>query len=276
MQGDVTFPPGASSTAGWRMYRGSLRIAGRVDRPGHGGQRHAVSPARRRGERRDPGRRRAAAPSRRRRDTTGTSGCTGTRHRCFRSEDGMLVLRERRRPLGEIATARTSFQTGQVRTTLLARHRRHLQPDRGAADRLRARSSSFAPSKSTSRGLDLRGISPNRRRERSGSAAISAIGPRLSCGRPIVGHRRAGSTARWKPIEDQPLSRPENGWAAFLLQRDYRDYYERHRRRGRTVWVQPIRPSGSRCPSAATTSARCGPRIRGRCSGTATGGGAIR
>ena len=29
------------------------------------------------------------------------------------------------------------------------------------------------------------------------------------------------------PIEDQPLSSSESGWSAFLLQRDYRDYFER-------------------------------------------------
>src|SRR4029450_13396705 len=37
----------------------------------------------------------------------------------LRTADGTLVLRERRRPLGDLAPARTSFQTGRVRTTLL-------------------------------------------------------------------------------------------------------------------------------------------------------------
>jgi outer membrane protein assembly factor BamA len=42
------------------------------------------------------------------------------------------------------------------------------------------------------------------------------------------------------PFEDQPLSPAENGWSAFLLQRDYRDYLER-RGGGGAGWVQPTR-----------------------------------
>jgi hypothetical protein len=38
----------------------------------------------------------------------------------LRGPDGALVLRERRRPLGELATARTSFRTGRVGSLLLA------------------------------------------------------------------------------------------------------------------------------------------------------------
>ena len=42
-----------------------------------------------------------------------------------------------------------------------------------------------------------------------------------------------------EPIEDQPLSIGENGWASFLLQRDYRDYYEREGIAG-SAYVLPI------------------------------------
>ena len=41
-------------------------------------------------------------------------------------------------------------------------------------------------------------------------------------------------------FEDQPLSPAENGWSAFLLQRDYRDYFER-RGGGGAAWVTPTR-----------------------------------
>ncbi|MGH7526694.1 MAG: BamA/TamA family outer membrane protein, partial [Gemmatimonadales bacterium] len=41
-------------------------------------------------------------------------------------------------------------------------------------------------------------------------------------------------------IEDHPLSESENGWSAFLLQRDYRDYFER-RGFGGAAWVKPSR-----------------------------------
>lgn len=44
-----------------------------------------------------------------------------------------------------------------------------------------------------------------------------------------------------QPIEDHPLSGSENGWSAFLLQRDYRDYFER-RGIGGSAWVQPTAP----------------------------------
>jgi hypothetical protein len=41
-------------------------------------------------------------------------------------------------------------------------------------------------------------------------------------------------------IEDQPLSAGESGWSAFLLQRDYRDYYEREGVTG-LAYVRPAR-----------------------------------
>ena len=37
----------------------------------------------------------------------------------MKNEDGLLAIRERRRRIGDLAAARTSFQTGKVRTTLL-------------------------------------------------------------------------------------------------------------------------------------------------------------
>ena len=36
----------------------------------------------------------------------------------IRTAEGSLTLRERRRSLGDLATARTSFQVGRIRTTL--------------------------------------------------------------------------------------------------------------------------------------------------------------
>jgi outer membrane protein assembly factor BamA len=43
-----------------------------------------------------------------------------------------------------------------------------------------------------------------------------------------------------EPFEDHPLSSSESGWSAFLLQRDYRDYFQR-RGVGGAVYVQPHR-----------------------------------
>ena len=41
-------------------------------------------------------------------------------------------------------------------------------------------------------------------------------------------------------FEDQPLSSSESGWSAFLLQRDYRDFFEREGVGG-SVYIQPHR-----------------------------------
>jgi hypothetical protein len=41
-----------------------------------------------------------------------------------------------------------------------------------------------------------------------------------------------------EPVEDQPLTTSESGWSAFLLQRDYRDYFEREGISG-IAYVQP-------------------------------------
>jgi hypothetical protein len=43
------------------------------------------------------------------------------------------------------------------------------------------------------------------------------------------------------PIEDHPLSLSEVGWSSFLLQRDYRDYFDR-RGYGGLAWVHLARP----------------------------------
>jgi outer membrane protein assembly factor BamA len=87
--------------------------------------------------------------------------------------------------------------------------------------------------------LDLRGIL---RTAGGGSGLTSDFGytTRAELRLPTV-----GITGRMysevDPIEDQPLSASENGWSAFLLQRDYRDYFERIGGGG-AVWAQPWRP----------------------------------
>ena len=155
----------------------------------------------------------------------------------LRTDDGMLVLRERRRPLGEFATASTTFQTGKVRTTLLL-------ATGGTYNRVEGLPIVFGPtfeyraSKTTSAKLDLRGILRTTSSNETRLQNDFGYRARLELRHGIVGV--AGQLySEVEAFEDQPLSPSENGWAAFLLQRDYRDYYERVGGGG-ALWVTPI------------------------------------
>jgi hypothetical protein len=234
MQGDVSFPPGSAFTGRLALYRGSLRIAGSVRGdvvvvnatlyllPGADvegdvlvvGGRLIRSP-----EARHAGRERViwdAAP-------------------VLRSEAGELVTRERRRPLTDLAAARTSFQTGKVRTTLLL-------ATGGTYDRIEGLPIVFGPtfelrpSHATAARLDLRGIL---RTAPEGARLSSDLGYGARAEFRFPGGGVAGRLySDLAPFEDQPLSVGENGWSAFLLQRDYRDWYERTGGGGQ-AWIQP-------------------------------------
>ncbi len=236
MQGDVSFPRGSEFTGRLALFRGSLRLAGRVRGdivvinatlyllPGADvegdvlvvGGRLIRSP-----ETRHEGRERVvwdAAP-------------------VLRSADGTLVLRERRRSLGELAAARATFQTGRVRTTLLL-------ATGGTYNRIEGLPIVFGPtfelrpSRATVARLDLRGVL----RTAGEGARLSSdfgYGARAELRFPAGGI--AGQVySEVAPFDDQPLSAAENGWSAFLLQRDYRDYLER-RGGGGAAWIQPTR-----------------------------------
>jgi hypothetical protein len=118
VQGDVTFPSGSRFVGRLALHRGNLRIAGLVEGPiaVANGTLHLLAGADVRGDILVIGGRLIRAP--------------GARHdgrqRVFwdaapvaRTDEGLLEIRERRRPIGDLAAARTSFQTGKVRTTLL-------------------------------------------------------------------------------------------------------------------------------------------------------------
>jgi hypothetical protein len=153
----------------------------------------------------------------------------------FRTPEGSLVLRERRRPLRDLAAARTSFQTGKVRTTLLL-------ATGGTYDRIEGLpvvagpTFELRPSRATAARLDLRGIL---RTAPEGSRLSSDFGYGV---RAEFRFPHGGVAGRLysdvAPVEDQPLSAAENGWSAFLLQRDYRDWYERTGGGG-SAWAQP-------------------------------------
>jgi len=236
-QGDVSFPEGSSFTGRLAHFRGSLRLAGRISGPITvvNATLYLLPGADVRGDILVVGGRLIRS--------------AGVRHdgaeRIFwdaapvlRSPEGTLVLRDRWRPLGDLATAKTSFQTGRVRTTLSL-------ATGGTYNRVEGLPIVFGPlfelrlTKGTLARLDVRGIL---RTAGKGSRLTSdfgyAIRGELRASSAGIGGRVYSEVAA---IEDQPLSAAESGWSAFLLQRDYHDYLQRLGGGG-YAWVQPTRP----------------------------------
>jgi hypothetical protein len=236
VQGDVVFPAGSGFSGRLALHRGNLRIAGRVDGPiaVANGTLHLMAGADVRGDilviggrlirdagARHEGRERVywdAAP-------------------VMRTEEGLLEIRGRRRPIGDLASARTSFQTGKVRTTLLL-------GTGGTYNRIEGLPIVFGPtfdlrtSRRSAFKLDLRGILRTAGSEsRLADFGYHARGE-FRFGRFGVAGRVYSELT---PIEEHPLSLSEVGWSSFLLQRDYRDYFDR-RGYGGLAWVQIARP----------------------------------
>lgn len=144
-----------------------------------------------------------------------------------RQADGLLAERPPRRTVGDLATARWAFGTDRLRTTLV------LATD-GTYNRVEGLpivggpTVAWRPSPGNQLRLDLRGLL---RTSADPSGLRSDVGYRADLAWTHEGHPgytlglRAHSVI--DAIEDQPLGRGENGWSAFLLQTDYRDYYER-------------------------------------------------
>ncbi|HEY8257477.1 MAG TPA: BamA/TamA family outer membrane protein [Gemmatimonadales bacterium] len=235
-EGDVTFPEGSSFTGRLAHFRGSLRIAGRISGPVTvvNATLYLLPGADVEGDILVVGGRliRSAGASHQ-----GEEQVFWDAAPVSREDDGMLVLRERRRPLGELATARTSFQTGRVRTTLFL-------ATGGTYNRVEGLPIVFGPlfELRPTRGilarLDVRGIL---RTAGEGSRLTSDFGYTIRGElRSSVGGVGGRIYSELGAIEDQPLSASESGWSAFLLQRDYHDYFERVGAGG-YAWVQPVR-----------------------------------
>jgi hypothetical protein len=236
MQGDVTLPAGSRFEGKLALYRGSLRIAGRVNGPiaVANGTLYLLPGASVDGEILVVGGRLLRSEQV---EHLGPERVYWDAAPIIRGNDGLLALRERRRRLGEIATARASFQTGQIRTTLSL-------STGGTYNRIEGLPVlfgplfEFRPNATTTARLDLRGIlrTAGESTDRSDFGYIARADLRFA-GKPEfgIGGRLYSEVA---PIEDQPLSSAESGWSAFLLQRDYRDYYERTGITG-LVYVQP-------------------------------------
>lgn len=235
--GDMSLPAGSGFEGRLAVHRGVLRIAGRVRGPVLvvNGTLHLLPTAHVEGDILVVGGRliREAGAVH-----SGLEQVFWDAAPVLRDSDGLLLVRERRRPLGQLASARASFQTGRVRTTLLL-------ASGGTYNRIEGLPVVFGPTfelrptRASALKLDLRGI-----------LRTASEGTRLSSAFGYLGrleYRRSGfgAAARFysevSPIEDHPLSDSESGWSAFLLQRDYRDYFER-RGVGGAVWIQPTPP----------------------------------
>ncbi|MGB7212919.1 MAG: hypothetical protein WBC97_09835 [Gemmatimonadales bacterium] len=145
----------------------------------------------------------------------------------IRNSEGSLEYHARRQGILDFGGAQRSFQTGQVRTTLFLSSGGTYNRVEGLPVTLGPRFDWQAGPHTTAR-LDLQAIirtagDPTDLREDVGYLASTEwnLGARK---RHAIGFGlRASQTVA--SIEDQPLSRAEDGWAALLLRRDYRDYY---------------------------------------------------
>jgi hypothetical protein len=239
MQGDVTLPAGTRFEGKLALYRGSLRVAGRVAGPiaVANGTLYLLPGAAVEGEILVVGGRLLRSEQV---EHLGPERVYWDAAPIVRGSDGLLTLRERRRPLGEIATARTTFQAGRVRTTLSL-------TTGGTYNRIEGLPIlfgplfEFRPSGGTYARIDLRGIL---RTAGESTDLRSDFGYMARADLRFAGRTEFGVGGRLysevEPIEDQPLSKGESGWSAFLLQRDYRDFYEREGVSG-LAYVQPTR-----------------------------------
>ncbi len=142
-----------------------------------------------------------------------------------RQSDGALALREKRRGIGELATAEKTFQVGQVRTTVRLTTTQ-------TYNRIEGLGLVFGPAfewraaKAVTGTLDLRGIL---RTGPDNSPFRRDLGWLVRTDWRFNGARGFGFGARTysliSGIEENTLPRDEIGWNAFLFQRDNRDYF---------------------------------------------------
>lgn len=142
-----------------------------------------------------------------------------------RLSDGTLAVRERRRPIGDLATAERTFGTGHIRTTIRLTTSQTYNRIEGLGI-VFGPAFEWRPSKSLVATLDIRGIL---RTAADPSPFRRDLGWLIRTDWRFRGARGFGFGARTYSmiagIEEQPLPRDEIGWNAFLFQRDNRDYF---------------------------------------------------
>lgn len=143
-----------------------------------------------------------------------------------RTPAGMLVARPPARRLGELASARASFRTGRFNTSV------GIETGR-TYNRVEGLPIAIGPTvvreglPNLDGRLDLRGIAwtaPDRTDRRADFGYSAQLQFRFGESRRLTVRAQAYRVV--SATEDQPLSAMEAGWSAFLLQRDYRDYYQ--------------------------------------------------
>ena len=144
----------------------------------------------------------------------------------YRTPDGLLALRERRRPIGELATAQHTFETGKVKTTLRLTTGQTYNRIEGLPI-VFGPAFEYRPSRKVLTRLDARGIL---------RTAGNDSPFRDDCGYSVRGDLRFNAPRGFgiggrvyseiRGIEEHTLPKDEIGWSAFLLQRDNRDYFE--------------------------------------------------
>lgn len=152
----------------------------------------------------------------------------------YRTREGLLAVREPTRTLGDLATVGANITTGTFRTSLSVGTGRTYNRIEGLPLELGPTVTREGLRDIYGR-LDLRAIvrtAPDRTGQRDDFGYSGRIEFRFGESRRLRIGARYHSAIR--PIEEQPLSSGESGWAAFLLQRDYRDYYDA---RGGGLWA---------------------------------------
>lgn len=238
MQGDVTLPAGSHFEGKLALFRGSLRIAGRVTGPVTvaNGTLYLLPGAAVQGDILVVGGRLIRSEQV---EHFGPERVYWDAAPVIRTPEGWLALRERRRSLAEMATAQTSFQVGRVRTTLSL-------ATGGTYNRVEGLPIQFGPlfevrpSPHTYARVDLRGIlrTAGTADDRNDFGYVAAVDYRVQSKPEFGVTGRVYSQV--EPFESHPLSASETGWSAFLLQRDYRDYLEREGVGG-GVYIKPHR-----------------------------------
>jgi len=146
--------------------------------------------------------------------------------RLTRNGAGLLVIPPPAQTLGDLASVRAPITTGHFRTDLGVETGR-------TYNRIEGLPIVFGPSitreglRDVEARLDLRGIvwtAPDKTDRRSEFGYSGRVEFRFGVERRLS---VSGNAYRMiAPIEEQPLSRSEVGWAGFVLQRDYRDFYQ--------------------------------------------------